>query len=105
MISLRKALEKTMVLPDIYKPVCNSERLPIRHKYRSCKGIRNVPVGKKVDKYKPVGDGLGMMKTQMINEEGGGVGWKLLSRVKRKNADERSKITGQNPATLQQSPQ
>ena len=30
-----------------------------------------MPVGKKVDKDKPVGDGLGMMKTQMINEEGG----------------------------------
>ena len=43
MFSLRKALEKTMVLPDIYKPVCNSERLPIRHKYRSCK-VRELPI-------------------------------------------------------------
>lgn len=35
--SLRQALEKTMILPDIYKPVCNSERVPRKHKYRSCK--------------------------------------------------------------------
>ena len=35
--SLRKALQKTMVLPDIYKPVCNSEKLALKHKYRSCK--------------------------------------------------------------------
>ena len=129
-----------MVLPDIYKPVCNSERIARKYKYRSCKvnrrviakvwvgparaslfcharcklgdkrvtfrhfplfpwqqtsnhvvpnlasinsnhgvscklsfwfqGIRNVPRGKKIDKNKPVADGLKMMSRQVLTQEG-----------------------------------
>ena len=153
--SLRKALQKTMILPDIYKPVCNSEVLPRKHVYKSCKvrrseitldqvsraviffgprgkfcyvcnesltfrhfkfvvvmvtvhmvfitslklsqfdsstsetllwqsslspfnslkillkqGQRLVPLGKKLDKDKPLLDGLRMMKTQNVTQEG-----------------------------------
>jgi len=69
--SLRKALQKTMILPDIYKPVCNSEVLPRKHIYKSCKGKRLVPMGKKIDKDKPLNDGLRMVRNQNVAIEGG----------------------------------
>jgi len=68
--SLRQALERSLILPDIYRPICKEAKLPKKYSYKSCKGQRNVPKGKKIDKDKPVVEGLALMKKQVLTEEG-----------------------------------
>ncbi|KAL5251123.1 hypothetical protein ACHWQZ_G016741 [Mnemiopsis leidyi] len=112
--SLRKALQKTMILPDIYKPVCNSEVLPRKHNYKSCKGQRLLPPAKKLDKDRPIADGLRLLKTQNVTQEGGlsnfmgsdnirvkRQGKRLLTQIQRRYDKVRSECLQQRSSLLE----
>jgi len=113
-ISLKKALQKELILPNIYKPVCNSERLPRKQQYRSYKGVRMIPKGKKIDKDKPIASGLDRMKTQVVTDEGDltnfisnenrrikSEGHKLLTQIQRRYDKVRNECLQQRSSLLE----